>query len=78
MIADIDKIRVQRKQLEKTTNMLEEEFVECVRLAEVKNDLSYVCKGNGLKRKSSEIKEKNKVIDEQLFDLEEKKRKLLH
>ena len=53
MEAEIDKLRVQRRQLEKTADIMEEEFVECVRLAEEKNYLSFVYKGNGLKRKSS-------------------------
>ena len=74
MEADIDKLRVQRRQLEKTVDMMEEEFVECMRLAEDKNDLSLVYKGNGLKRESSEIKDTMKVIDKELHDLEEKKR----
>ena len=74
---DIDKLRVQRRQLEKTVDMMEGEFVECVRLAEEKNDLSFVYKGNGLKRKSSKVKGTMKVIDKELHDLEEKKRKLL-
>ena len=77
MEADIDKLRVQRRQLEKTVDMMEEEFVECIHLAEEKNDLSFVYKGNGLKRESSEIKDTMKVIDKELHDLEEKKRKLL-
>ena len=77
MEADIDKLRAQRRQLEKTVDMMEEEFVECIRLAEERNDLSFSYKGNGLKRKSSEIKDTMKVIDKELHDLEEKKRKLL-
>ena len=77
MEADIDKLRVQRRQLEKTVDMMEEEFVECIQLAEEKNDLSFVYKGNGLKRESSEIKDTMKVIDKELHNLEEKKRKLL-
>ena len=77
MEADIDKLRVQRRQLEKTVEMMEEEFVECIQLAEEKNDLSFVYKGSGLKSKNSEIKDTMKVIDKELLDLEETKRKLL-
>ena len=77
MEADIDKLRVQRRQLEKTVDMMEEKFVECIRLAEEENDFSFVSKGNGLKRKSSEIKDTMKVIDKELNNLEEKKKKLL-
>ena len=69
MEAYIDKLRVQRR----TVDMMEEEFVECIRLAEEKNDLSFVYKGNGLKRKSSKIKDTMKVIDKELHDLKEKK-----
>ena len=77
MEADIDKLRVQRGQLEKTVDVMENQFVECIWLAEERNDLSFVYKGNGLKRKSSEIKDTMKVIDKEFHDLEEKKRKLL-
>ena len=77
MEADIDNLRVQRWQLERAVDMMEEEFVECIRLAEEKNDLSFVYKGNGLKRKSSEIKDTMKVIDKELHDLEEKKKEII-
>ena len=35
---------------------MESEFVDCINMAEKKNDMSYVIKGNALKRNS----EKNK------------------
>ena len=42
------------KQLENTVAMIDDEAFECMHLAEEKSDLSYVIKGNGLKRKSEE------------------------
>ena len=49
---DIDKIKTQINQMTKAVEMMEWEFVDCVKMAEEKKDISYVIKGNGLKRKS--------------------------
>ena len=42
--------------------MMEIEFVECIKLAEDKDDMAYVDKGIGLKRKSIETKDSMKVV----------------
>ena len=55
--------------------MMNDEFVECVRLAAEKNDLIFVIKGNGLKRKL----DKTKIIgslEKALVELQNKKTKL--
>ena len=46
---DIDKIKTQINQMTKAVEMMEREFVDCVKMAEEKKDISYVIKGNGLK-----------------------------
>ena len=58
--ADIDKLK--RGQLERSVEMMEIEFVECIKLAEDKDDMAYVDKGIGLKRKSIETKDSMKVV----------------
>ena len=58
--ADIDKLK--RGQLERSVEMMEIEFVECIKLAEDKDDMAYVHKGIGLKRKSIETKDSMKVV----------------
>ena len=68
--ADIDKLKVKRKvergQLEGAVEMMESEFVECIRLAEDKDDMAYVHKGLGLKRKSTETKDNMKVVKNEI------------
>ena len=49
---DVDKLKTKVKQLENATVMMDDEAFECMRLAKEKSGLSYVIKGNGLKRKS--------------------------
>ena len=45
--ADIDRLNMKQGQLERTVEIMESEFVECIRLAEDKNDMAYVHKGLG-------------------------------
>ena len=55
--SDIDKIKTRINQMTKAVEMMEREFVDCVKMAEEKKDISYVIKGNGLKRKSDQTKD---------------------
>ena len=73
MSADIDKIKTKCKQLQDAINMMEKEFVECMENAELKNDLSFVIKGNGLKRSSDKTKEDLLLLEKEVLVLEEKK-----
>ena len=57
--------------------MMKSEFIDCVTMAEKKNDMSYVIKGNALKRKSETTSEELKLLEKELLVLEEKKKKLL-
>ena len=64
--ADIDKLKVKRGQLERAVEMMEREFVECIRLADDKDDMAYVHKGLGLKRKSTETKDSIEVVEKEI------------
>ena len=57
--------------------MMEKEYVECMELAEKKNDMSFVIKGNGLKRKCDDKKQDIDVLEKQIQELEAKKKKLM-
>ena len=58
--------------------MMEKEVIECMDKAEQNNDtcMSYVIKGNGLKRKSEEIKKEVELREKEIVNLEVKKKKL--
>ena len=49
---------------------------DCVEVAEKKHDISFVTKGNALKRKSDQTKEDILKLENQIVELEMKKRKL--
>ena len=48
--SDIESLKVKVRQMEKAVSMMEEELLDCMKLAEKKSDLSFVIKGNSLKR----------------------------
>ena len=54
---------------------MESEFVECIKQADLENNMALVIKGNGLRRKSEETKQDLSTLKKQLRDLNEKKRK---
>ena len=56
---------------------MESEFVDCIIMAEKKNDMRYLIKGNALKRKSETTSEELKLLEKELLVLEEKKKHLL-
>ena len=64
------------KQLENATVMMDDEAFECMRLAEEKSNLSYLIKGNGLKRKSEKSKASIATLLKEIGELEEKRKKL--
>ena len=61
--------------LKKPISIIESEFVKCIKQAEVKNNMTLVIKGNGLKRKSGETKQDVSNFKKKLSELNEKKRK---
>ena len=56
--------------------MMESEFVDCITMAEKKNNMSYLIKGNARKRKSEKTSEELNLLEKELLVLEEKKKKL--
>ena len=56
--------------------MMNHDFVECMKLADQKNGMSFVIKGNRRKRESEDLQKDLSVIEGQIFDMQEKKRKL--
>ena len=61
--------------LKKAINIMESEFVECIKQAELENIMALVNKGNSLKRKSEESKQDLSTLEKQLSEVNEKKRK---
>ena len=53
--------------------MLDTDFIQCIKSAEEKDE-----KGNALKRKSEEVKSELDVLLNEVKNLKEKRRKLLH
>ena len=58
--------------------MMNDEFVECMKLAEQKNDMSFVIKDNRRKREIEDLQKELSVFEGQISDMQEKKRKLCH
>ena len=57
--------------------MMETESNECMQSAEKKKDLSYVIKGNSLKRKSEQTKKEHATLQKGIVKLEMKKKKMV-
>ena len=55
---DIEKSKLQVKPKKKAVKVMVDKFVECVKLMEEKNDMSFMIKGNGLKMKWDKIKKR--------------------
>ena len=73
---DIEKFQSKVRQTEKVVTMMDEKAFECTHLAELKSDLSYVVKRNGLKRISEKSKNDIVVLEKEIKVLEDKKGKL--
>ena len=58
--------------------MANDEFIECMKLAEQKNDMSFVIKGNRIKRENEDLQKELSAIEGQISDIQGKKRKLCH
>ena len=52
---------------------MESEFVECIKQAELENNMALVIKGNGLKMKSEETKQDLSTLEKRLSQLNEKR-----
>jgi len=73
---DIEKLRSNVRVMEKAVSMMNAEIFECMELTEKKKDLSYVIKGNGLKRKCEKTQGDISLLQNEIDCLEEKKHKL--
>ena len=72
---NIEQVKEKCNSLKKAISIMESEFVECIKQAELKNNMALVIKCNGLKRKSEETKQDLSTIKKQLSELNEKKKK---
>ena len=72
---NIEQVKEKCDSLKKAVNIMESEFVECIKQAELENNMVSVIKGNGLKRKIVETKQDSSTLEKQLPELNEKKRK---
>ena len=50
--ADVNKLKSGIENMMKAIEMMEKEFVEYMKLAEAMSDMSFIIKGNGIKRNS--------------------------
>ena len=74
---DIEKMKQQVNQMNKSIEGMDRDFVDYLILAERNNDLALVRKGNELNRKCNETEDAGSLIEKQIVDLKEKKRKLV-
>ena len=74
---DINRTKLQQKDLSKVIAMMETESNECMQLAEKKIDLSYVIKSNTLKRKSEQTKKELATLQKEIAELEMKKKQMV-
>ena len=66
-----------RQQADQTIKLLEHEFVTCLDKGEKENDMSLVPKAMAMKRKSTEKQIELSNLEEALYVLKEKRKKLL-
>ena len=73
---DIHKIKVKCDQFKKAS-MIESEFVDCITMAEKKNDMSYVIKGKTFKHKSEKNKWRVEAVGERIVSVEGEKENIV-
>ena len=73
---EIETLKGKVEQMSKGVAVMDAQFFECVEVAEKKHDISFVIKGNALKCKSDQTKEDILKLENQIAELEIKKRKL--
>jgi len=62
--------------MQNAMRMMNDEFIECMKMAEEKNGMSFVIKGKRWKRESQEMQKKCSVLKDQISALQEKRKKL--
>ena len=73
----IEKLRKKVKTAEKAVALMEEEVTKYMELAEKKSDLSFAKTSNGLKRKGNETKQGIQMLNDQIAELEKKRKTLI-
>ena len=76
--SDIENLCSKCSTLEQIIKMLDTDFIQCIKSAEEKDDMSLVKKGNALKRKSEETKSELNILLNEVKNLKKKRRRLLH
>ena len=73
---DIDVLSLKYSEMQDAMQMMNDEFSECVKQAEEKNDTGFVIKGNRRKLESEQMHKELSVLKDQISDLHEKQKKL--
>ena len=71
-----NKLNVKSTQMRRTIDLLEKELVESVQIRKKNNDMAFVTKGIALKRKCEERKPDLAILETQVLNLIEKRKKL--
>ena len=62
---NIEQVKEKCDSIKRAINIMESEFVECIKQAELENNMAFVIKGNRLKRKSEETKQDISTLEKQ-------------
>ena len=76
--SDIKNLCSKCSTLERTIQMFDTDFIQCIKSEEEKDDISLAKKGNALKCRSEETKSELDILLNKVKNLKEKRRKLLH
>ena len=73
--ANIKKFRTKQKNLAKAIELMKTECFQCMKLAEKKDDMSFVIKGDRLRRKSGASRKDMDALEKQITEVESKEKK---
>ena len=71
------KLKAKCDQMQRAIDIMEKEFVDCIKKAGARNDMSLVIKENGLERKSEQTKGDLKLLQDEYEKLDEKKKNFI-
>ena len=71
--SDINVLSQKCKQIKSAMQMMNDEFVECLKLVQQKNSMVFVIQGNRRKRESEYLQKELSVTEGQISDMQEKK-----
>ena len=72
--SDINVLSQKCKQIKSAMQMMNDEFVECLKLVQQKNSMVFVIQGNRRKRESEYLQKELPVTEGQISDMQEKKK----